>query len=209
MPNHVTNIIFAPQHILDEIQTDSGVDFNMVVPMPEAVKETLESDFWERFCPEVEPPWYTWSIENWGTKWNAYETEIRLDGEAIAFNTAWEAPEPVYAAVAHKFPQDEFYALWACEAYEKPLGFAKLHGGRADVYDLHDIIDNEDVLNNISGSIREGKHWENEHRYLSQDQDTHESKFAFIPAFAREEAVFGFIEHWIKLDQQKSGKNAR
>ena len=46
--------------------------------------------------------WYTWCIENWGTKWNA--CDVRIDDLGISsgfveinFRTAWSAPLPVLA----------------------------------------------------------------------------------------------------------------
>lgn len=34
------------------------------------------------------PTWYEWRNDNWNTKWNAYETELKNNNE-IWFNTAW------------------------------------------------------------------------------------------------------------------------
>lgn len=34
--------------------------------------------------------WYNWCVANWGTKWNASDTEIWDD--TISFNTAWSSP---------------------------------------------------------------------------------------------------------------------
>lgn len=34
--------------------------------------------------------WYRWNIDNWGTKWNAYDVEIYED--TIVFYTAWAPP---------------------------------------------------------------------------------------------------------------------
>lgn len=39
--------------------------------------------------------WYTWCIENWGTKWNASEVEISRESPTVLnvyFATAWSAP---------------------------------------------------------------------------------------------------------------------
>ena len=41
--------------------------------------------------------WYDWNIENWGTKWDAVDTEIDK-GENhfhLVFQTAWSCPDPV------------------------------------------------------------------------------------------------------------------
>lgn len=47
--------------------------------------------------------WYSWSIANWGTKWNAYSLEIVEEDEGrleFTFDTAWSPPEPIFAALA-------------------------------------------------------------------------------------------------------------
>ena len=44
------------------------------------------------------PTWYDWSIENWGTKWNAYESFIK-EGKSYLkfyFQTAWSTPMPIF-----------------------------------------------------------------------------------------------------------------
>lgn len=42
--------------------------------------------------------WYDWSIENWGTKWNAYDQMIKEGKTYIKFifRTAWSMPMPIY-----------------------------------------------------------------------------------------------------------------
>ena len=42
--------------------------------------------------------WYNWCIENWGTKWNAYDQSIK-EGKTFVkfiFSTAWAMPKPIY-----------------------------------------------------------------------------------------------------------------
>ena len=50
--------------------------------------------------------WYDWCRLNWGTKWDACDTSIMIRNECISitFDTAWNAPYPIYAAIARKFP---------------------------------------------------------------------------------------------------------
>ena len=48
--------------------------------------------------------WYEWSIENWGTKWNACESFYNEDLDCIELETAWAMPAPVYAKVAEHLP---------------------------------------------------------------------------------------------------------
>ena len=39
--------------------------------------------------------WYDWSIDNWGTKWNAFDTFIEHSRKTISFFTAYCSPTPV------------------------------------------------------------------------------------------------------------------
>lgn len=63
--------------------------------------------FRERTEPILD--WYTWSIENWGTKWNSYSVRYLDgygDGESIygeilvKIETAWTTPEPILKKLA-------------------------------------------------------------------------------------------------------------
>ena len=38
--------------------------------------------------------WYDWRINNWGTKWNAFDSSIT--DNTVIFTTAWSAPENIY-----------------------------------------------------------------------------------------------------------------
>jgi hypothetical protein len=43
-------------------------------------------------------------VANWGTKWNAFDVDINPPDRTIFFNTAWNAPIPIYKALAKQFP---------------------------------------------------------------------------------------------------------
>jgi hypothetical protein len=112
MPNHVVNeIIFrdvnpdTQEIILKKLLCSKGfVDFNILVPRPlniwqGNIGEKEEKTFGEK-------TWYTWNVENWGTKWNAYgmdedgKSVIRTeDTLTVIFQTAWSPPMPWVIAV--------------------------------------------------------------------------------------------------------------
>lgn len=64
--------------------------------------------------------WYSWCIDNWGTKWNSYSFEVLepltlsvpgagLEGRyTIRFDTAWSVPERVIEALSSKYPTLRF-----------------------------------------------------------------------------------------------------
>lgn len=106
MPNHVSHIAkFNGKQedvdfILDIIKTiehdeerewTRHIDFNNIIPQPKSLflgdlsfKDEKKTRGWN---------WYDWNRQNWGTKWNAYDTE--RDGNDIVFDTAWTTPYPV------------------------------------------------------------------------------------------------------------------
>lgn len=111
MPNHITNQIVFKQ--ISEEQKDTlcefiirgvDVDFSLLVPAPlnlwnGSFGDSHEKAFGKRIQME-------WQIENWGTKWNAYDTrpiEWVDNTLSITFDTAWRPPYPWLAAVLNKF----------------------------------------------------------------------------------------------------------
>lgn len=71
--------------------------------------------------------WYTWSIDNWGTKWDAYEPiEVAYeDGSSVAevlFTTAWGPPDSFLWKVIDMFPALTITNRWSeeggCEGYD-------------------------------------------------------------------------------------------
>lgn len=51
--------------------------------------------------------WYTWRVDNWNTKWNAYNF-TECEDKTIEFTTAWEPPIPVIQELSKKFPDVTF-----------------------------------------------------------------------------------------------------
>lgn len=106
MPNHVTNqIIFDRIHVNKVSKlcfSDRGFDFNLLIPMPPHIYVGNLSREDEQDFPNN---WLKWSRENWGTKWNAYDSSIenKDDKSILEFDTAWSVPYPIIVAFANKF----------------------------------------------------------------------------------------------------------
>jgi len=49
--------------------------------------------------------WYDWSIENWGTKWDAVESEGKPEDGELRFLTAWAEPIPIIKKLFEKYPK--------------------------------------------------------------------------------------------------------
>ena len=69
--------------------------------------------------------WYSWSVVNWGTKWNAcdfHHKRVALKNsfqEKMFFTTAWSPPIPVIERAGEMFPQLRFNLKY----YEGAMGF--------------------------------------------------------------------------------------
>lgn len=64
--------------------------------------------------------WYSWSNENWGTKWNACSAQvsdkkISKGYVEISFDTAWAHPMPVFHKMFEMFPKLSFVCTWQYE----------------------------------------------------------------------------------------------
>lgn len=100
MPNNVKNIITfkgRPEDVeavkaaikgenYSSFGDPIGIDFNSIVRQPEG----LEDD----------DKWYVWRIENWGTKWNAYDGVPGDNDNQLVFCTANACPFPIYNQIA-------------------------------------------------------------------------------------------------------------
>lgn len=115
------------QLIKNTIKEDNGeqtFDFNGILPMPKVLLEihsganTIDGkavDAWreidgksiaisdkeneELIQKYKSNNWYDWSIQNWGTKWNAYSVSVIEASDTklvIEFNTAWSTPQGIW-----------------------------------------------------------------------------------------------------------------
>jgi len=74
--------------------------------------------------------WYTWCINNWGTKWNAYNFDTQNSiNNLIIFNTAWSAPIPVIKQLSKKYPDIYFTLEWADEDFGANTGVIRFLNG--------------------------------------------------------------------------------
>jgi hypothetical protein len=112
------------------MKTDvSDFDFNKLIPMP----PHSETFFAEGGLGQEEEKkygksnWYTWSIENWDTKWNAYS--VAWDFDTLYFQTAWSTPAPVLIELSKKFPDTEIKVEYADEDFGSNCGIVIYKNG--------------------------------------------------------------------------------
>jgi hypothetical protein len=71
--------------------------------------------------------WYRWSLNNWGTKWNAYDVSLWVneteDGAIITFDTAWSGVPDLIEKLAKKFPNIYFEYKFADEDFAQNTGY--------------------------------------------------------------------------------------
>jgi len=70
--------------------------------------------------------WYDWNIKHWGTKWNAYDTELLgIEDRHISycFNTAWSIPSAYYDQLRKELKKIssscKFHVKWRDEAFDE------------------------------------------------------------------------------------------
>lgn len=87
--------------------------------------------------------WYDWSCNNWGTKWNAYDTRIR-DDESVQFDTAWSPPSPWLEALAAKYPEVVFEVSYIDEGWGFACTETYKNGRKSKTVDFDCNRDDED-----------------------------------------------------------------
>jgi hypothetical protein len=168
MPNHIENhlTIEGPQPDIDAFVKKAAstnrdgilghaMTLNAFVPMPSDVfRGSLTMEDQVRTKGRN---WYDWSIENWGTKWDCYESTFRKEVDPIldqlaeaasgkrksgvvygrvlfTFQTAWAGPDPVIKAMSEQHP-----TLKIKHEYSDEDSSGSNHG--RNVYENGDLIE--------------------------------------------------------------------
>lgn len=136
MPNYIQNRLTFKgsnskiKELFNLVKGENSLfDFNKIIPMP---KKAIDSfgDYGDN------PYWYSWSIENWGVKWNAGETDDLRNSENVRyFQTAWNCPYNVILELASKYPELEIELMWADEDASYNTGLIVFKGGKE--YSVH------------------------------------------------------------------------
>ena len=108
-----------------------NLDFNKIIPEPMS-KKGLDPKYLideNSYCEVLEDrpwfDWYEWHVDNWGTKWNAYDPQPECEKNTdkvvytLNFNTAWSAPIPIWDKLKN-ISQDLGLEITvtACEEFE-------------------------------------------------------------------------------------------
>ncbi len=99
-----------------------GNDRGKVGELP--MQPTSENGHFVPFFPSTgrqDDRWYDWRLQNWDTKWDAYDVVVTDDDPdqlEVEFNTAWSPPEAVCSALREQYPDlavSWFYDEPGCE----------------------------------------------------------------------------------------------
>lgn len=77
--------------------------------------------------------WYDWRLRNWGTKWNACDARVTEDG-VFFFDTAWNAPIRVLAALSKLFPEVKIQFAYADEDWSYNTGGGTIRNGDVEAF---------------------------------------------------------------------------
>lgn len=145
MPNHVKNIITISGDKNEFYKLSENVkgndpyygyeisfDFEKIIPMPDNIYQG-DLKIGESYD---ENNWLDWSIDHWGTKWNAYEHEERENG--FVSLTAWSAPHPVIEKLAKDYPKLTIRHRWADEDIGNNCGTRVYKSGELVSEDKYD-----------------------------------------------------------------------
>lgn len=93
--------------------------------------------------------WYPWACVNWGTKWNAYQTEI--NDSFCTFQTAWSHPKAVFLKLSEIHPDIEIAVEYADEDLGSNCGTVRYRAG---------VLVSQNIAPSWSALDSEGKnHW--------------------------------------------------
>ena len=216
MPNHITTILRAPQEVIHTLLTEEGVDFNRIIPMPDDVIKggighaKIDGEMQKVYWPEgkrteddpmglkVEPipypegatDWYEWSINNWGTKWNAYDHELSEDDTVVRFDTAWAHPYPVITKLSEMYPDVLLAVIYADEDLGSNFGAYAMQNGVMS--EMPTPEEGTPEARDLASLIKYGKHYSD---LYDEDEVSEDSPVIFIDTEQKEFSPIEVLRH--------------
>jgi len=129
MPNWCNNTISisGPTDTIKQLWEDANQEgeagglLNAMVPMPEALRDTVKGtgeelqEVWVDGCNN----WYDWCVKNWGTKWDVSTEGLEFtdNGDGTAeisgwFDSAWAPPVDAYNYFIENNEDCSISAMW-------------------------------------------------------------------------------------------------
>lgn len=102
-------------------------------PMIWELGKQYDSNIQKYGCPN----WYDWCVDNWNTKWNAYEcTPVEPADRRLEFLTAWAGVPPIVEAISNRCPSVTVRYAWADENIGYNVGKAVYENGKEIASDI-------------------------------------------------------------------------
>jgi hypothetical protein len=119
--------------------------FDTFIPMPAELRDTTApSESNEKLMEKYgHSDWYSWALDNWGTKWDNCDGEFELDEDGLSgngwFDTAWGPPLEAYRKL-----QDLGFSIDAGYS-ESGMGFVGtwVDGEEEYIEDFYRLFENE------------------------------------------------------------------
>jgi len=134
MANHISNLltINASEDMVSKVReyikgsNGEPISFQSFIPEPEG----LEGEVTINVCGQdlSIPEWYAWRCDNWGTKWDAWDSCER-SSDCIIFKTANSTPVLAMRNLSQTFPEVSFHITFADEYAGQNCGEYTLLGG--------------------------------------------------------------------------------
>lgn len=179
MPNWVNNTItitfnnekekddFIKKHFNEK----GDFDFKTIIPMPDNIYQgCLNNKNYERY---KENNWMDWSIENWGVKWNACNTEYTENENVlhIYFNSPWYEPINIYQKLFDLYPNNKIEVKFAEEEVAYYCGkYTNIPGEEPNI-ELYPKYSKEayDLYIELWGETEE-YHWDEKNNKLVEEE---------------------------------------
>ena len=123
--NCFTQIIPEPDWLNTPLMSSEvsnfGRDRGKVGELPQYVDTAYGKSLRFVSTDQQDDRWYDWRIQNWDTKWDAYDVEVTDDDPdqlEVEFNTAWSPPEAICNQIREDYPDlavSWFYDEPGCE----------------------------------------------------------------------------------------------
>ena len=170
----------------DFLTEKDGEDwFDFFLPCPQELKDVGNVSFHEKQNEQLvekygHSDWYSWSIENWGCKWNCSALNVvREDDETISFSfdSPWAPPTSLYQRIAN----GEFGEFNVTASYlEEGMGFVgRFEDGFDESFEYSDLesLDfiPDDIVEdwNLREQLEEQEEWDSED---SEDEEMTEEE---------------------------------
>ena len=147
----------------DEIQLREFVEKSTI-----NIEENNEFSFEGTLPRGDRKDWYEWSLENWGTKWDACEAHVDhndIDYFAVTFDTAWGPPINWLKNIIKDFPDLQF----ALEYEEPGMAF----GGKLSAHYNNFWNDDHWELEQASECCEAEVFYVDDERYSLKEEDIH------------------------------------